>query len=54
MARLWIKICGLRTALDIEAAAEAGADAVGFVFHAPSPRHLEPLADLRLVRASDD
>lgn len=42
MAALWIKICGLRTAAAIEAAAEAGADAVGFVFHAPSPRHIEP------------
>jgi phosphoribosylanthranilate isomerase len=33
VATLWIKICGLRTAAAIEAAAEAGADAVGFVFH---------------------
>jgi phosphoribosylanthranilate isomerase len=44
MATLWIKICGLRSAADIEAAAEAGADAVGFVFHASSSRHLEPAA----------
>jgi phosphoribosylanthranilate isomerase len=40
MRRLWIKICGLRTASDIEAAARAGADAVGFVFHEQSPRNL--------------
>jgi phosphoribosylanthranilate isomerase len=39
-ARLWIKVCGLRTVEAIEAAAEAGADAVGFVFHEASPRHL--------------
>ena len=39
--RVWIKVCGLRTVEAIEAAAAAGADAVGFVFHAPSPRHLE-------------
>jgi phosphoribosylanthranilate isomerase len=38
---LWIKVCGLRTSEAIEAAVEAGADAVGFVFHEPSPRHLE-------------
>lgn len=38
--RLWIKICGLRTQEAIEAAATAGADAVGFVFHAGSPRNL--------------
>lgn len=37
---LWIKVCGLRTADAIAAAAAAGADAVGFVFHEPSPRHL--------------
>jgi phosphoribosylanthranilate isomerase len=51
MATLWIKICGLRTAAAIEAAAEAGADAVGFVFHAASPRHLEPAA-ARALQAS--
>jgi phosphoribosylanthranilate isomerase len=39
---LWIKICGLRRREDVLAAAAAGADAVGFVFHAASPRHLEP------------
>ncbi|HEX5649857.1 MAG TPA: phosphoribosylanthranilate isomerase [Steroidobacteraceae bacterium] len=40
-SRLWIKVCGLRTVEAIEAAADAGADAVGFVFHEPSPRHLD-------------
>ena len=40
MAPLWIKICGLRTAAAIGTAAEAGADAVGFVFHEPSPRNV--------------
>jgi phosphoribosylanthranilate isomerase len=39
--RLWIKVCGLRTVEAIEAAVRAGADAVGFVFHEPSPRHLD-------------
>jgi len=51
MPTLWIKICGLRTAAAIEAAAEAGADAVGFVFHAASPRHLEP-AEARALQAA--
>lgn len=40
MDRLWIKVCGLRTPEAIEAAAAADADAVGFVFHADSPRNL--------------
>lgn len=40
--RLWIKVCGLRSVEAIDAAAAAGANAVGFVFHSPSPRHLEP------------
>jgi phosphoribosylanthranilate isomerase len=38
--RLWIKICGMRSREAIEAAAESGADAVGFVFHEPSPRNV--------------
>ena len=40
MDRLWIKICGLKSLEAIEAAATAGADALGFVFHAESPRNL--------------
>lgn len=40
MKRLWIKVCGLRTAAGIDAAVDAGANAVGFVFHAASPRNL--------------
>jgi phosphoribosylanthranilate isomerase len=38
--KLWIKVCGLRTPEAISAAATAGADAVGFVFHEASPRNL--------------
>jgi phosphoribosylanthranilate isomerase len=40
VSRLWIKICGMRTPGAIEAAAESGADAVGFVFHTGSPRNV--------------
>jgi phosphoribosylanthranilate isomerase len=50
-APLWIKICGLRTREAIEAAAEAGANALGFVFHAGSPRNLDPAAARELQRA---
>jgi phosphoribosylanthranilate isomerase len=35
-----IKICGLKTSEALDAALEAGADLVGFVFFAPSPRHV--------------
>ena len=48
---LWIKVCGLRTAGAIEAAAAAGADAVGFVFHDASPRNLSLAAARELQRA---
>jgi phosphoribosylanthranilate isomerase len=36
-----IKICGLSTAPTLEAALEAGADLVGFVFFPRSPRHVD-------------
>ena len=37
---LIVKICGLSTAETLDVALEQGADAVGFVFFPPSPRHL--------------
>lgn len=37
---LIVKICGLSTPEALEAALDAGADMVGFVFFPPSPRHL--------------
>lgn len=42
MSAPWIKICGLTTPDAVEAAVTAGVDAVGFVFHAPSPRDVSP------------
>ena len=38
--RTRIKICGLTREADVDAAVEAGADAVGFVLYAASPRHV--------------
>ncbi len=39
---LTVKICGLNSASALEAAIDAGAALVGFVFYARSPRALEP------------
>lgn len=39
---LLVKICGITSPEALEAALTAGADAVGFVFHAASPRNLTP------------
>ena len=39
---LLVKICGITTPEALQAALSAGVDAVGFVFHAASPRHLRP------------
>ena len=36
--RTRIKICGLTREADVAAAVDAGADAIGFVFYAKSPR----------------
>ncbi len=47
LARTRIKICGLTREQDVDAAAEAGADAVGFVLYDNSPRHVS------IARAAD-
>jgi phosphoribosylanthranilate isomerase len=39
---IWVKICGLSTESAVDAAVEAGANAVGFVFHSASPRNVTP------------
>lgn len=37
-----IKICGLRSQADVDAAENAGADLCGFIFHPQSPRRVSP------------
>lgn len=47
----FVKVCGLKTHADVEAAVAAGADAVGFVWYRPSPRHLD-LDDIRRLAST--
>ena len=49
-ARTRIKICGLTREEDVDAAVAAGADAVGFVLYAQSPRAVTPQRPAALAR----
>lgn len=48
--RTRIKICGLTREADVAAAAEAGADAIGFVLYAKSARHISLARAVALAR----
>ena len=48
--RTRIKICGLTREQDVDAASEAGADAVGFVLYYKSPRYVTPERAAMLAR----
>ncbi len=48
--RTRIKICGLTREQDVDAAVAAGADAVGFVMYAKSPRCVSPARAAELAR----
>ncbi|NNJ03252.1 phosphoribosylanthranilate isomerase [Streptomyces sp. PKU-MA01144] len=50
---LFVKVCGLRTERDVEAAVEAGTDAIGFVF-AESPRRVDAGTARRLAARVPD
>lgn len=47
---VWVKICGTTNLEDAQAAVDAGADALGFVF-AESPRRVEPSVAGEIVRS---
>lgn len=51
---LWVKICGLSTPEAVEAAVDAGADAVGFVLAEGSPRTVDAALAASLVSAARD
>ncbi|MDC6168365.1 phosphoribosylanthranilate isomerase [Paucibacter sp. XJ19-41] len=50
MSRTRIKICGLTREADVDAAVQAGADAIGFVFYDKSPRYVTPARAAELAR----
>ncbi|MCH8499042.1 MAG: phosphoribosylanthranilate isomerase [Marinobacter sp.] len=52
MKRVRTKICGITRRQDVQAAADAGADALGFVFYKPSPRAVSVAAARELVDAT--
>lgn len=49
--RTRVKICGITRVEDAVAAAREGADAIGLVFYANSPRYVEPQQAARIVSA---
>lgn len=51
MQRTRIKFCGFTRAQDVQAAVEAGADALGFVFYDQSPRYISPAMASPLIQS---
>ncbi len=47
-----VKICGLRAPEHLDAATQAGVDLLGFIFHEPSHRYVQPQQVQRILEAS--
>ncbi len=52
-AGIQVKICGLRTSEHVRVASEAGADLLGFIFHEPSHRYIQPQQVPSLLEGSE-
>jgi phosphoribosylanthranilate isomerase len=51
VSRTRIKFCGITRLEDAMIAANAGGNAIGMIFHEPSPRHIDPDVAYRIVTA---
>ena len=49
LTRVKVKVCGVRSIEEAEAALDAGADAIGFNFWPRSPRYIAPRAAADII-----
>ena len=51
--QVYVKVCGLTSLEDAQAAVDAGADLLGFIFYEKSPRHVTPKQVEAITRQLD-